>query len=125
VLTGERLLVGQTPEIIVQTWRALRKQRPDVRENEVRNALVGFDELWNELFPAEQARIVELLVNRIDLRTDALDIVLKIDGLASLSLELQSETDFKQAADLVSAPGWAQTRGPCPGRPQRGSTIRS
>jgi len=89
----------QTPEIIVQTWRALRKQRPEVRENEVRNALVGFDELWNELFPAEQARIVELLVNRIDLRTDALDIVLKIDGLASLSLELQSETDFKQAAE--------------------------
>jgi site-specific DNA recombinase len=30
----------------------------------------GFDPLWDELFPAEQARIVALLVERVDIGTD-------------------------------------------------------
>ncbi|GAA0033959.1 MULTISPECIES: hypothetical protein [Bradyrhizobium] len=71
--------------VIVQTWRAVRKQRRDVNEKDVRDALLGFDELWNELFPAEQARIVELLVERADLGPDRLDITLKVEGLTSLT----------------------------------------
>jgi len=49
------------------------------------------------LFPAEQARIVELLVERIDVKPDALDITLKVEGLTSLYVELQSS--FQQAAE--------------------------
>lgn len=33
----------QTPEVIVQTWRAARKQNQDITETEVRTALVEFD----------------------------------------------------------------------------------
>src|SRR6266850_4212928 len=54
----------QTPEIMVQTWRAARKTDKGLTESEVRVALLEFEPLWNELFPAEQARIVELLVER-------------------------------------------------------------
>jgi len=56
VLDQIRLLLS-TPEIIVQTSRAARKQVSDVTEDEVRSSLVSFDGLWNELFSAEQARI--------------------------------------------------------------------
>ena len=35
-------------------------------EAEVREALQRLDPLWDELFPAEQARIVQLLVERVD-----------------------------------------------------------
>lgn len=49
VLDQIRVLL-QAPEIIVQTWWAARKQRKDITENNVRTALTGFDELWNELF---------------------------------------------------------------------------
>lgn len=89
----------QTPEVIVQTWRAARKQRHDLSESDVRAALVDFDELWNELFPAEQARILELLVQRIDLYPDALEITLKVEGLTSLCNELKAPTVFQQAAE--------------------------
>jgi site-specific DNA recombinase len=89
----------QTPEIVVQTWRAARKQRQDITENSVRAALSEFHELWNELFPAEQARIVELLVERIDLKPDNLDITLRIEGLSSLCAELQAHPAFQQAAE--------------------------
>lgn len=98
VVDQVRLLL-QTPEVIVQTWRTARKQRQDVNEKDVRDALLGFDELWNELFPAEQARIVELLVERADLRSDKLDITLKIEGLTSLANQLSTQPVLQQAAE--------------------------
>ncbi|MGY3531177.1 recombinase family protein [Bradyrhizobium sp. USDA 4452] len=98
VVDQVRLLL-QTPEVIVQTWRAARKQRKDVNENDVREALLGFDELWNELFPAEQARIVELLVERADLGSDKLDITLKVEGLTSLTNQLSTQPVLQQAAE--------------------------
>jgi DNA invertase Pin-like site-specific DNA recombinase len=98
VLDQVRILL-QTPEVIVQTWRAVRKQRQDFTESEVRSALVEFNELWNELFPAEQARIVELLVQRIDLHPDALEVTLKVEGLTSLCNELSAPTVLQQAAE--------------------------
>ena len=50
----------------------------------------AFEPLWNELFPAEQARIVELLVERVDLQPDGIDLRLRIEGLTSLFSELHS-----------------------------------
>lgn len=100
----ERIIIDQvrrllqTPEVIVQTWRALRNQSTDVSEVEVRSALFDFDQLWDELFPAEQARIVALLVERIDMNAERMDITLKVHGLTSLSSELQSQP-FQQAAE--------------------------
>jgi site-specific DNA recombinase len=77
-----------SPEIIVQTWRSARKSIKGLTESEVRNALQTFDPLWNELFPAEQSRIIELLVERVDVRTDRVDIKLRIAGATSLIGEL-------------------------------------
>ncbi len=79
----------QTPEVIVQTWRAARKADQDISESDVRGALHGFEPIWNELFPAEQARIVELLVERIDLQRDGIDLHLRVEGLKSLCSELR------------------------------------
>jgi hypothetical protein len=79
----------QTPEVIVQTWRAARKTDKALAESDVRSALLEFEPLWNELFPAEQARIVELLVERVDLQPDGLDLRLRVEGLTSLCSELR------------------------------------
>ena len=46
------------------------------------------DPLWDELFPAEQARIVTLLVERVDIGTDGFDLRLRLDGLAGLAREM-------------------------------------
>ncbi len=42
---------------------------------------------WDELFPAEQARIVALMVERVEITEDGLDIRLRTDGLAGLVRE--------------------------------------
>jgi site-specific DNA recombinase len=75
-------------EIVVRTWRTARKSLPDISEAEVRDALERLDPLWDELFPAEQARIVQLLVERIEINPDGLDIRLRVEGLARLAREL-------------------------------------
>ncbi len=36
--------------------------------------------LWDELFPAEQARIVELLVERVDVRMHGVEVRLRPNG---------------------------------------------
>ncbi len=79
----------QTPEVIVQTWLAARKSHKGITENDVRGALVEFEPLWAELFPAEQARIIELLVERVDLSPTGIDLRLRIDGLSSLCNDLR------------------------------------
>jgi site-specific DNA recombinase len=88
----------QTPEVIVQTWRAARKIDKGLAENEVRTALLEFEPLWNELFPAEQARIVELLVERVDLQPDGIDLRLRVEGLTSLCSELRGAGAHQEAA---------------------------
>ena len=101
----ERIVLDQVrnliraPEVIVQTWRAARKLGHEVTEKEVRSALTKFEELWDELFPAEQARIVELLVQRVSVHPDRLDITLRIDGLTSLHDELRTSIEVRQAAE--------------------------
>jgi site-specific DNA recombinase len=64
----------------------------------VRTALLEFDQLWNELFPAEQVRIVQLLVERIDVGIEGIDIRLRVDGLTSLVGELANATNQRDAA---------------------------
>jgi DNA invertase Pin-like site-specific DNA recombinase len=98
VIDQLRVLV-QAPEIVVQTWRAKRKHEPDVTEHEVRDALAEFEQVWDELFPAEQTRIIELLVERVDVTPDAVDLTLKVEGLRSLCDELRTPRRWQQAAE--------------------------
>jgi hypothetical protein len=46
------------------------------------------DPLWDELFPAEQARIVALLVERVDIGTEGLNVRPRVDGLGGLAREM-------------------------------------
>ena len=80
----------RAPEIIVRTWRAARQSMGDITEAEVREALQRLDPLWDELFPAEQARIVQLLVERVDVSPDGADIRLRTEGLTNLVADLRA-----------------------------------
>ncbi len=76
------------PEVVLGAWRAARASAPDITEDQARLALERLDPLWEELFPAEQARIIRLLVDRVDVGSDGADVRLKLDGLASLVRDL-------------------------------------
>ena len=78
----------RSPEIVVGTWRAAREQIDGLTESDVREALEHFNPLWDELFPAEQARIMQLLVERVDVKLVGIDIKLRVEGLAGLYREV-------------------------------------
>ena len=89
----------RAPEIVVATWRAARAEDASLTEADVREALARLDPLWDELFPAEQARLVQLLVERVDVAEDGLAIRLRTDGLRSLAADLRAgDTDTREAA---------------------------
>ncbi len=46
------------------------------------------DPLWDELFPAEQARIVQLLVERVDVRMHEVEVRLRPIGIGGLVREV-------------------------------------
>ena len=88
----------RAPEVIVGTWRSARPEIDGLSEAEVREALEGLDPLWDELFPAEQARVVQLLVERVEVGQEGVDIRLRIDGLARLVHELGGMADNPRRA---------------------------
>ena len=80
----------RAPEIIVGTWRNASEQENCITEAEVREALQDLDPIWDELFPAEQARVIQLLVERVEVLPDKLNLRFRVDGLQSLVTDLNS-----------------------------------
>jgi site-specific DNA recombinase len=90
VIDQVRLLV-RAPEIIGRTILAA-----GIPVETVRAALADFDRIWSELFPAEQARLIRLLVERVDVREDGIRVRLRTHGLRDVIHELQGAQRLEQ-----------------------------
>jgi site-specific DNA recombinase len=84
------------PKLVARAWAAAKREDDDITEREVTSLLADFASLWNELFPAEQARLVQLLVERVDIQKDVLRVRIRARGLTSLVGELRQ--DVRKAA---------------------------
>jgi DNA invertase Pin-like site-specific DNA recombinase len=74
-----------TPEVAARTYREARGLAPDlVDEQAIATHLRQFTALWDELFPAEQARLLQLLVGQIVIHPDGVQMALRADGLHAL-----------------------------------------
>ena len=91
-----RLLTA--PELVARIWATAKQGNDEITEREVTTRLADFATVWNELFPAEQARIVQLLVERVDVREDALEVRSRAQGLASLVGEAQHSDEWTARA---------------------------
>jgi hypothetical protein len=87
----------RTPEIIARTWAAARQEN-ELPERDVVKTITDFEPLWDELFPAEQARIVRLLVERVDISPNGMQLRLRADGLQTLIEQLLARMDEVKAA---------------------------
>ena len=65
-------------------------------------ALGSLDTIWAELFPAEQQRILHLLIERIAVKPTGFSITLRAEGIRSLVTELQAG-DAPLNADMGTA----------------------
>jgi len=76
---------------VTQADQEMQALSSRVGEQEVIGALASLDPVWEELFPAEQERIVQLLVRRVEVGPDGLNLELRAEGLESLALDLRSQ----------------------------------
>ena len=81
----------------LRSGAAGKREDDEITERDVTVLLAEFATVWNELFPAEQARIIQLLVERVDVRLDALEVRIRAEGLASLVGELRQQDERKAA----------------------------
>jgi site-specific DNA recombinase len=97
----EGLVLGQvrrllaSPELVARTITAVHRENgaaedTQLEEGEVTEALGALEPVWDELYPAEQARIMRLLIERIELAPDGISVTLHAAGIRSLVAELTS-----------------------------------
>ena len=98
----EGLVLGQvrrllaSPELVARTLTAVHQQDRAaedavLEEGEVIEALGALELVWDELYPAEQARILRLLIERIDVAPDGISVTLHAAGIRSLVAELADQ----------------------------------
>jgi hypothetical protein len=98
----EALVLGQvqrllaSPELVARTITAVSRENSSagdsgLEESDVIEALGVLEPVWDELYPAEQARILRLLIERIDVAPDGISVTLHAAGIRSLVAELASE----------------------------------
>lgn len=81
--------VFRQPELIVETWRACQTQALSISEHEVRKNFMAIEQLWDHLFHDEQARLLNLFIDRIALSSEGVSVNIKTQGLNNLVNSIQ------------------------------------
>lgn len=88
----------QTPPVR-ERIAAVTGQREDAMdEAQVAVALNQIDKVWDQLFPEEQARIIRLMVEKVVVSPDSVDVRLRDNGVERLALEI---TDSYKQEDVA------------------------
>ncbi len=96
VLGQVRRLLASPEQLVARTITAVRRENGTAEdtgheEGDVIEALGRFEPVWDELYPAEQARILRLLIERIDVAPDGISVTLHAAGIRSLVAELPDQ----------------------------------
>ena len=85
-------LALRSPEILVATWRSCQKHAAgaELDEAHVVIAMQRIGAVWEQLFPIEQQRITQLLIERVQLHGQGLDILWREDGWLGLGADIAS-----------------------------------
>jgi hypothetical protein len=93
ILRAPNLLGDMLPQAI--------KLDPTLDEAKITVAMTRLDAIWDQLFPAEQTRIVKLLVEKVIVSPNDLEVRLRANGIERLVLELRPEPT-NQAAEALA-----------------------
>ena len=97
-VVGEIRRMIRAPEVAARTIKALRDENSTVEEKAVVKALGEFDQLWTALHPAEQTRIVQLLVERVTVGEDGIAVDLRHEGLGSVLRDMMAPRQTEACA---------------------------
>ena len=103
VVVGQLLQTLQSPASIQAVWDAVRSQTPELDEAHVVVAMRNLGALWQTLFPQEQLRLINLLIERVQLTGESVEIHWRQSGWSSLAQEFRPGTIGAELTELEAA----------------------
>ena len=92
--------VLRAPESVQAVWDAVREQHSSLSEPEVVLQLREIGAVWEQLFPEERRRIIQLLIERVTLGDEGIEIVWRAAGWPILASEMRPGSIGAELLDL-------------------------
>jgi hypothetical protein len=83
--------------VVSQVIGSLKRDDVGVSEADTIAALHEFSALWAQLFPAEQARIIQLLVRRVNVTAAGLEVDIRREGITGVIREMVTPRQMEAA----------------------------
>ncbi len=82
--------IFRNPAMIVSTWKAAATMDSGITEEEVREGLQSIEAVWDHLYHKEQARLLQLFIEKIRVEPEGVHIDIWTNGINSLVLDLKA-----------------------------------
>jgi len=87
------------PEVAVKVHRILKENgKVKMTLQEVKWILSRFNSVWDELFPVEQNRLLRMLILRITVSPNNVEITYQPNGIAAVCQEMNILQEIKESA---------------------------
>jgi hypothetical protein len=83
--------------VAARVIEAQRREGAPMDERSIVSAFQRFNDLWDALFPAEQGRIVRLLVDKVTVGPSGMAVDLRNNGITALVRDLADSTHLEAA----------------------------
>ena len=85
IVTHQLIGALQSPETMPTVWQRVQAVNPQVTEPTVVLAIRKLGDVWQQLFAEEQQRIARLLIERVQILSDGIDIQRRESGWIELA----------------------------------------
>ena len=83
----EIIKILKSPEVVMKL-NQLADNRKDIDRQDLMNALKNLNDVWNYLYSEEQRKLINMLINFIEVQENGIKVNLNLDGLDDLMLQL-------------------------------------
>ncbi|WIM04517.1 MAG: hypothetical protein OHM77_07300 [Candidatus Nitricoxidivorans perseverans] len=81
----------RAPDMVAGVAERAARLDPSLDEAQVTVAMTRMDAIWEQLFPAEQQRIVRLLIDKVIVSQNDIEVRFRPNGIEALAMELRPE----------------------------------
>ncbi len=85
LVTQQIVAALSAPHVVQSVWERMQHIRPDLTEPQVVLPMRNLAGLWRELFPAEQCRLGQLLIERVVIADGGLETIWRDQGWQELA----------------------------------------
>jgi DNA invertase Pin-like site-specific DNA recombinase len=102
IIKGQLKAIFASPKILVEVWRQAKKDNPAFQEYELHESLKRLGSFWDLLYPGEQKRITQLLISRVVVKSNGVDIEYRASGIEDVVHQLQLTINKQEQLREVS-----------------------